>query len=295
MPGSCPTPTSRSGGCWTTWRSPASWRTPSSWSSPTTAPAARARPPGSFNENKFFNNVPDTVEANLTRIEELGGPTSYNHYSTGWAWAFDTPFPYWKRFAGYEGGLADPLLVAWPGHVPAGEVRHQYLHAVDIVPTIYELLGVEPPAVLKGYTQSPIEGQSFAATFANPQAPGRETQFYSMLGMRGLYHQGWLANTLHPPLSGWGSFDKDQWELYDLRADRTQTHNVAGEHPELLEQLKGLWFYYAGIYKGLPLDDRTPREILTSWRPEPSEPRERYVYYPGAAEVPELVTVTASE
>jgi hypothetical protein len=99
------------------------------------------------------------------------------------------------------------------------------------------------------------------------------------------------GNTLHPPLSGWGSFDKDVWELYDLRADRTQTHNLAAEHPELLEQLKGQWFYYAGIYKGLPLDDRTPREILASWRPEPSEPRDRYVYYPDAAEVPESVAV----
>jgi arylsulfatase len=112
-----------------------------------------------------------------------------------------------------------------------------------------------------------------------------------MLGMRGLYHQGWLANTLHPPLSGWSNFDKDVWELYDLRTDRTQTRDLAADPPELLEQLKGLWFYYAGIYKGLPLDDRTPMEILTSWRPEPSEPRERYVYYPGAAEVPESVAV----
>ena len=145
--------------------------------------------------------------------------------------------------------------------------------------------------MLKGYTQSPIEGQSFAASFDDPQTPGRETQFYSMLGMRGLYHQGWLANTLHPPLSGWSNFDKDVWELYDLRTDRTQTRDLAAEHPELLEQLKGLWFYYAGIYKGLPLDDRTPMEIHTSWRPEPSEPRERYVYYPGAAEVPESVAV----
>jgi arylsulfatase len=244
-------------------------------------------PNGSFNENKFFNNVPDTVEANLARIDELGGPNSYPHYTTGWAWAFDTPFPYWKRFAGYEGGVADPLLVAWPGHIPSGgEVRHKYLHAVDIVPTIYDLLGVDPPAVLKGWTQSPIEGRSFAATFNDPQAPGRQTQFYSMLGMRGLYYQGWLANTAHPPLSGWGSFDKDVWELYDLRADRTQTHNLAAEHPQLLEQLKGLWFYYAGIYKGLPLDDRTPLEILTSWRPEPSEPRERYVYYPAPPRSP---------
>jgi arylsulfatase A-like enzyme len=249
-------------------------------------------PNGSFNELKFFNNVPDTIEANLERLDELGGPTSYNHYNTGWAWAFDTPFPYWKRFAGYEGGVADPLIVAWPDGIAArGEVRHQYVHAVDVVPTLYELLGVDPPDVLKGWTQSPIEGESFAASLSDPGAPGRETQFYSMLGMRALYHQGWLATTLHPPISGWGNFDRDEWELYDLGTDRSQTRNVAGEHPERLEELKGLWFYYAGIYKGLPLDDRTAREILTSPRPQPSEPRDRYVYYPDTAEVPESVGV----
>jgi arylsulfatase A-like enzyme len=249
-------------------------------------------PNGSFNELKFFNNVPDTIEANLERLDELGGPTSYNHYNTGWAWAFDTPFPYWKRFAGYEGGVADPLIVAWPAGIAArGEVRHQYVHAVDIVPTIYELLGVDPPSVLKGWTQSPIEGESFADSLTDTAASGRETQFYSMLGMRALYHQGWLATTLHPPISGWGNFDRDEWELYDLGTDRSQARNVAGEHPERLEELKGLWFYYAGIYKGLPLDDRTAREILTSPRPQPSEPRDRYVYYPDTAEVPESVGV----
>jgi arylsulfatase A-like enzyme len=249
-------------------------------------------PNGSFNELKFFNNVPDTIEANLERLDELGGPTSYNHYNTGWAWAFDTPFPYWKRFAGYEGGVADPLIVAWPAGIAArGEVRHQYVHAVDIVPTIYELLGVDPPSVLKGWTQSPIEGESFADSLTDTAASGRETQFYSMLGMRALYHQGWLATTLHPPISGWGNFDRDEWELYDLGTDRSQARNVAGEHPERLEELKGLWFYYAGIYKGLPVDDRTAREILTSPRPQPSEPRDRYVYYPDTAEVPESVGV----
>jgi arylsulfatase A-like enzyme len=249
-------------------------------------------PNGSFNENKFFNNVPDTIEANLERLDELGGPTSYNHYNTGWAWAFDTPFPYWKRFAGYEGGVADPLIVAWPDGVAArGEVRHQYVHAVDVVPTIYELLGIDPPDVLKGYTQSPIEGESFAASLADTGAPGRETQFYSMLGMRALYHQGWLAATLHPPISGWSNFEHDEWELYDLRTDRSQTRNVAEDHPERLEELKGLWFYYAGVYKGLPLDDRTALEILASPRPQPSEPRDRYVYYPHTAEVPESVGV----
>ncbi len=249
-------------------------------------------PNGSFNENKFFNSVPDTIEANLPRIDDLGGPSAYNHYNTGWAWAFDTPFPYWKRFAGYEGGVADPLIVSWPAGIAArGEVRDQYVHAVDIVPTLYELLDVDPPAVLNGWTQSQIEGHSFAASISDPQLPGRATQFYSMLGMRALYHQGWLATTLHPPLSGWSNFDKDRWELYDLRTDRTQLHDLADEKPELLEELKGLWFYYAGVYKGLPLDDRTALEIMASPRPEPGEPRSHYVYYPDSADVPEAVAV----
>ena len=129
-------------------------------------------PNGSFNENKFFNNVPDSIEANLERLDELGSPSSYNHYNTGWAWAFDTPFPYWKRFAGYEGGVADPLLVSWPKGIDAnGDVRDQYVHAVDVVPTLYDMLGIEPPEVLKGYTQSPIEGESFAASFSDASAP----------------------------------------------------------------------------------------------------------------------------
>ncbi len=99
-------------------------------------------PNGSFNENKFFNNVPDTIEANLAHLDDLGSPTTYNHYNTGWAWAFDTPFPYWKRFAGYEGGVADPLILSWPAASAAhGEIRDQYVHAVDIVPDALRAAG----------------------------------------------------------------------------------------------------------------------------------------------------------
>jgi hypothetical protein len=182
--------------------------------------------------------------------------------------------------------------VSWPDGIPAnGEVRSQYIHAVDVVPTIYALTGIDPPEVLKGYTQTPIEGESFVASLTDADAPEKRTQFYSMLGMRAIYHDGWLANTLHPPLSGWGSFDKDVWELYKLNEDRAQTRNVAAEHPELLEELKGLWFYYAGVYKGLPLDDRSALEILASPRPQPSEPRARYIYYPNIGDVPESVGV----
>jgi arylsulfatase len=249
-------------------------------------------PNGSYNENRFFNNIPDTVEENMKHLDNLGDPSTYNHYNTGWAWALDTPFPYWKRFAGYEGGTADVCLVAWPGGIDArGEIRHQYIHAVDVVPTIYDLLGVTPPAVLKGYTQSPIEGESFSGSFTDPEASERRTQFYSMLGQRAIYHEGWLANTLHPPLSGWSNFDKDRWELYHLAEDRTQTRNLADEYPEKLEELKGLWFFNAGRYDGLPLDDRTATEILTSERPQPSAPRDRYVYYANTADVPESVAV----
>jgi arylsulfatase len=140
-------------------------------------------PNGSFNENKFFNGIPDDVEENLRRIDELGGPDSYNHYNTGWAWALDTPFPYWKRFAGYEGGTADICLLSWPASIAArGEIRSQYVHAVDLVPTLYDLLEIEPPTVLKGYTQAPIEGESFKASITDRSAPERRTQFYSMLG-----------------------------------------------------------------------------------------------------------------
>ena len=230
----------------------------------------RGRPERSVNENKFFNGIPDSMEDNLARIDELGGPSSYNHYPTGWAWAFDTPFPYWKRFAGYEGGTADLCLVSWPNGIAAhGENRDQYMHAVDVVPTLYDLLDIEVPETIKGYPQTPLEGESFAPVLADAGAEGRQTQFYSMLGMRALYHEGWLANTLHPPISGWSDFEKDTWELYHLAEDRSQSRDLAEEHPERLEALKGLWWYNAGQYKGLPLDDRSALEIMSQERPSP--------------------------
>ncbi len=178
-------------------------------------------PNGTFNEWRFFNGVPTPTELSLQHIDELGSPTSYNHYNTGWAWAFDTPFPYWKRWAGYEGGIADMCLVAWPAKIPASQVpRQQYVHAVDVVPTIYDLLGITPPDTLKGFEQSPIEGESFAVSLTDAEAASKTTQFYTMLGQRSIYHEGWLACTVHPPLSGWGKFEQDVWELYDVEHDR---------------------------------------------------------------------------
>ncbi len=252
-------------------------------------------PNGSFNEWRFFNGVMDSTDDAMPHLDELGGPDSYNHYNTGWAWAFDTPFPYWKRWAGYEGGIADMCVISWPEKIkPQEKPRNQYIHAVDIAPTIYELIGVEPPESIGGYKQSEIEGESFAASISDATVPSKETQFYTMLGQRSLYHQGWLATALHPPLSGWGNFHDDVWELYDLENDRSQSKDLAAEHPAKLDELKSLWFYYAGIYNGLPLDDRTALEQVLSDRPSGAPERDRYTYYPRTADVSEQAAVRIS-
>ncbi len=251
-------------------------------------------PNGSVNEMKFFNGVPDSIEENLEHLDELGSPNSYNHYCTGWAQAFCTPFKMYKRYANYEGGVADPLMIAWPKGIAArGEIRHQYCHAVDIVPTLYELIGITPPDEVHGYTQSELEGESLVYTLADESAPTKKrAQFYSMLGTRGIWFEGWHASAIHPAGGGWGGFDQDRWELFHMDEDRNQLRDVADEHPEILEKLKSLWAMLAGKYQALPLDDRTAAELVAEERPEPGKPRESYVYYPNTEPVPQGVGVS---
>ncbi|OLF10680.1 arylsulfatase [Actinophytocola xinjiangensis] len=250
-------------------------------------------PNGSVNENKFFNGIPDDIEDNLRQLDELGSPATYNHYPVGWAWAFNTPFKMWKRYT-FEGGVADPMIVSWPRGIPArGELRHQFVHATDVVPTILDCLGIELPAVVKGFPQVPIEGVSFRSTFAGDDVPTpKETAFFSMLGSRAIWHQGWKAVAVHPTIAGWGHYDKDRWELYDTEHDPTESHDLATEHPDRLRQLVNLWFHEAGKYHGLPLMDLTAREILADPdRPQVVPVRDRYVYRPGTAEIPESAAV----
>jgi arylsulfatase A-like enzyme len=249
-------------------------------------------PNGSVNENKFFNGVPDTIEENLRHVDELGSPRTYNHYPTGWAWAFNTPFKMWKRYGNYRGGTADPLIVSWPRHTKAGQFRRQYSHAVDIVPTIYECLGVELPEVLNGHPQKPLEGISFAATLSDADADtGKKTQFYSMLGTRAIWHEGWKAATAVPASpASWGPFDKQRWELFDTETDPSECQDLAEQHPEKLRELIDRWWAEANKYQALPLETRTAVEAFATPRPQLSRPRTRYVYYPGGAGVPESVT-----
>jgi arylsulfatase len=248
-------------------------------------------PNGSVNENKVLNGLPDPIEEALPFIDELGGPNTYNHYPTGWACAFNTPFKLWKRYSNWEGGTADPMIVSWPARITEHGIRRQYTHACDIVPTIYDALGVEAPEAVKGYTQHPLEGISFAATFDNADAKtGKDTQFYSMLGTRAIWHDGWKAAAVAPAApNSWPDFQAQRWELYDTENDPSECHDLAAEHPEKLKELEALWWEEAGSYGALPLETRNAIEIIGAERPSLTKPRNRYTYYPGGSEIPESV------
>ena len=249
-------------------------------------------PDGSVNEMKFLNGIPDDLSENLSKLDELGGPDTYNHYPNGWAMAFNTPFKMWKRYE-FNGGTSDPCIISWPtGMKSRGEIRTQYHHAIDLAPTILDALNVEPPAAIKGYTQSRFDGVSMRYSFDDANATGaRTTQFYSMLGSRAIWHEGWKAVTNHPAISGWGHFEDDEWELYHTDIDRSETHNLASEHPGKVRELVNLWFAEAGANHAFPLDDRTAFEIFMTPRPLLTPPRNRYVYFPETAEVPESQSV----
>jgi arylsulfatase len=249
-------------------------------------------PNGSVNEMKFANGFPDPVEEALPYLEELGGPRTYNHYPNGWAMAFNTPFKMWKRYE-FNGGTSDPCIVSWPAGMAARDaLRDQYHHAIDLVPTILDVLGVDPPEAIKGHTQSRFDGVSMRYSFDAADAPtARQTQFYSMLGSRAIWHEGWKAVTTHPSISGWGRFNDDVWELYHTDSDRSELHDLAAEQPDKVRELVGLWFAEAGANQAFPLDDRSALEIILTPRPILTKPRSRYLYFADAADVPESQAV----
>lgn len=251
-------------------------------------------PNGSVNENKFFNGYPDELSENLKLYDVLGGPDTYEHFPTGWAVAFSTPFQMFKRYSEYAGGTCDPLVISWPKGIKSkGQVRNQYHHSTDIVPTILEVCGLEMPKVYNGAEQYPLSGVSMKYSFdAKSDSPTqKKQQYYAMLGTRAIWKDGWKASALHAPLTGKGNFDKDEWELYHVDKDRSESKNLAKEHPDKLQELIKVWFDEAEKNFVLPLDDRTALEQLGTERPAEEAPRERYVYYPGTAPVPEGVAV----
>ena len=253
---------------------------------------------GSVNEHRFTKGLPESVAANLEWLDQLGGPRTYNHYAWGWAWAGNTPFRLWKRYA-WLGGTRTPLVMHWPAGIAArGEVRTQFCHAIDLAPTVLELCGVEAPESVDGVAQMPMHGASLATTFddANALSP-RTEQYFEVQGSRALYLDGWKATTDHVGqahgdeialIEGSRSFTDDTWALFNLNDDFSEAHDLAAEHPVKLAELEAAWWAAAERHGVLPLDDgfagRMPA-IYPPAYPPPAQAR----YRPGAGRVADEV------
>jgi arylsulfatase A-like enzyme len=246
---------------------------------------------GSFNELYFFNFVPESLEENLRRIDDLGTPRASNHYPWGWAWAGNTPLKRFKRDT-HEGGVCDPLILSWPARLGRpGETRQQYVHAIDVLPTILDLLGIDAPAHLDGVEQAPFDGISFAPTIGSAATPSTHvTQYYEMLGSRALYHDGWKAVVYHPPArivydgsDARRSFDDDVWELYHVAEDFSECHDLAATHPDKLAELQARWWQEAERHHVLPLNNEPGRHGDRRFV------RDRYVYHPPISTIPEAM------
>ena len=288
------TPTTRSGGCSTSSRSPASSRTRSSCSCPTTARAARAARTARSTRTSSSTASPTRSRRTCRTSTSSARPPTYNHYPVGWAWAFNTPFKMWKRY-NFEGGVADPMVISWPKGIKAkGELRHQFLHATDIVPTMYDLLGVELPGRGQGLPADPARGRELPLDV-------RERRRADAEGDR-LLLDARLPRDLAQGLEG-GQRPPDHRRLGALRPrslgalqHRARTRPRATtwppRSPTKVQELINLWFHEAGKYNGLPLLDKTAVEVLADpTRPQIAPPRDRYVYYPDTAEVPETAAV----
>jgi len=246
---------------------------------------------GTFNENGFFNGVPNIpYEVNSQYMEQWGNRVGVWHVTAGWTQAGNTPFQFYKQSA-HRGGNADPLIISWPAGIPKehnGQIRRQYSHVVDIAPTILAAAGIEPPAVIDGIEQMSFDGIPLNYTFADPDAGDkRKVQYYEMFGNRAIYSDGWIAVTLHRQKRPWvlnaeGTLDDDVWELYNLREDFSQSNNLAEKHPEKLAELKALFEVEAENNNVYPLDgDLAPRLAAMQARAAPKG--DELVYHPPAA------------
>jgi arylsulfatase len=199
----------------------------------------------------------------ISKLYELGTPTSYNHYAVGWAWAMDTPYQWTKQVASHWGGTRNGTIVHWPeGITEQSGSRSQFCHVIDVAPTILEAAGIPHPLSVNGVQQAPIEGTSMLYSLNNADAPERhDLQYFEMFANRGIYYKGWSAVTKHrTPWEMMGvklpAFDDDIWELYDGSKDWTQADDLSTELPEKLRELQRLWLIEAVKYNVLPLDDR---------------------------------------
>ncbi len=233
---------------------------------------------GTLNELAYFNLMRTRVEDNLSRLDEIGGPNLYNNYPWGWSQTGNTPLRFYKQNT-YEGGIRDPLIMHWPNGIrDAGGIRDQYHHVSDVMPTILDIVGVEPPETYRGVPQQPVEGTSLRYTFDSADTPTvKKTQYYEMLGHRAIWHNGWKAVTMHQRGE---AFADDDWALYHTDVDFSECENLAEKEPEKLRELVDRWWVEAGKYNVLPLDDRNGAELMIIRRPGHEPPGDTQRFFP---------------
>ena len=257
---------------------------------------------GAFNEMANFNGMAalETPEFMQSKMDEFGSPSSYNHYSVGWAWAMNAPFQWTKQIASHWGGTRNGTIVHWPNGIDEpGAVRSQFTHVIDVAPTILEAAGLPEPAVVNGVMQSPIEGTSMLYAFNDAEAQERhDLQYFEMFANRGIYHRGWSAVTKHrtPWVMVGGAlpaFDDDVWELYDGNNDYSQARNLVDEQPEMLAKLQRLWLIEATKYNVLPMDDRTSERLEPTMAGRPTLIRgNSQLFFPGMGRLSENSVVS---
>lgn len=245
--------------------------------------------------NELGGNLePESLAFKVAMMDQLGSDRTYNHYPVGWAHAMDTPFQWTKQVASHFGGTRNGIAISWPAGIKAqGELRPQFSHVIDIVPTILEAVGIQAPLMLNGTTQRPFDGVSMVYTFENAKAPTRHnTQYFEIVANRGLYHDGWMASTtpLRPPWVVTGAEpgpDDFPWELYNVVEDFSQSKNLAKENPKKLQELQDLFLIEAAKYNVLPIDSSFAERASPSLRPGFNTGRTDFTYYPHMIRIPE--------
>ena len=244
--------------------------------------AMEGGPLGAFSRVRFFNDLPNDVEAAAARLDDIGTPRGDNHYPVGWAQASNTPLR-WYKYHTHGGGIRDPLIVHWPRGIRPGELRQQFHHVVDITPTILECVGATMPDVYRGVPQLPTHGESMKYTFGTPDADARkQTQYFEMFGNRALWHDGWKAVTFHVKGT---SYDEERWELYHLDRDFSEANDLSSERPDKLRELIDRWWHEAGKYNVLPLDDRSVELFQQGPRHGTPGGRRHYIYLPQTSHI----------
>jgi arylsulfatase len=245
-----------------------------------------------------FNAIPEDMKEVLRHMNELGGPTTFNHYPVGWAHAMDTPFQWCKQIASHFGGTRNGMVISWPARIKdVGGIRSQFCSVIDIMPTLLEVAGVPAPTSINGVEQKPIEGTSLVYTFDDTKVPSKHTtQYFEMFGNQGIYHDGWVACTT-PGVAPWDSAAEAEgrlpsildykWELYKVSEDFSEANSLAAKEPAKLKELQDLFWKEAEKYNVLPIENSRVTRFDVNIRPSLTRGRDEFTYYPGLVRIPE--------